>query len=365
MEQPTVARRIVGGIKAALGLFFALPFVLFLLPLWFFYRWNEVRSGRPEPEAPWASIRLPSFFFSFSAVSSPSSSESAGRGDEPEVLASVNPVFSCRSPTDSSNELDKAARPCLDHVPPSTGGVALVTGGAHHIGAAICQDLARLGYRVAVLYYRSKVPAEVLVETIQAQGGKAKPFYLDQSDPDQIARLLHDVERAWGIPDLLVNNASLFLPTPLGETTWETLGLLCQVNLQGPVWLAMRVGERMRHRASKTGQGGQIIQLCDIWGERPLAGYSVYSATKAGLIMATRALAREMAPFVRVNAIAPGAVLSKGSVGEDPNFQKMLSRTPLAHHAGPESIQQAVRYLLTAQFVTGEILHVDGGRRLD
>ncbi len=240
---------------------------------------------------------------------------------------------------------------------PPAGGIALVTGGGCHLGAIICRDLASLGYRVAVVYHRSVEQAEGVVAGIRAQGGIAQPFPLDISDPAQIDRLLHAVEEAWGVPHLLINNASLFLPTSLEETTWAALEYLYRVNLHGPVWLSMRVGERMKGGMEE----GQIIQICDIWGERPLAGHVAYSVSKAGLIMATRALARELAPSVRVNGIAPGAVLPKEG---EANFQRLLSRTPLARQAGPSAVLQAIRYLLTARFVTGDMLHVDGGRGL-
>ena len=368
MEKPTVARRVLNGMKVAFGFFLALPFLVILVPLWFVYRWREVRSGRPKPEAPWAGVQLP-VIFSVSNTTSPSSSiplsaSKPGRKEKEEEP---------RTPSATQQETrhtavcvpQQTSSPLPVPLPvPLSGNVALVTGGARYLGAAMCQDLACLGYRVAVVYYRSETQAKTLVAKIQAQGGEAKPFFLDQSDPTQITHLLNAVEKELGIPDLLINNASLFLPTPMVDLTWERLALLCRVNLQGPMWLAMRVGHALRDRASETGHGGQIIQMCDIWGERPLAGYSAYSVTKAGLIMATRALARELAPFVRVNGIAPGAILSKKGATEAANFQKMLAKTPLAQHAGPEAVLQAVRYLLTAPFVTGEILHVDGGRGL-
>ncbi|MEO5363175.1 MAG: SDR family oxidoreductase [Magnetococcus sp. DMHC-8] len=239
------------------------------------------------------------------------------------------------------------------------GEVALVTGGARRLGAAICRDLAALGYRVAVVYHRSAGEADGVVADILARGGIARAFSLDLREAGQVTRLLDGVEQVWDVPGLLINNAALFAPTPLGAATWDGLEQLLRVNLQGPLWLALGVAERMKGRMEGAGEGGQIIQMCDIWGERPLAGHVGYSVSKAGLIMATRALARELAPAVRVNGIAPGAILPQE--GEE-RFRVMLDRTPLARQAGPEAVLQAIRYLLTARFVTGEILHVDGGR---
>ena len=378
-EQSTVGSRIFGGMKLAIAIFIALPFVLFLLPLWFVHRWHEVRSGRPTPEVPWANRSLSSFF-SGSTPSSPASAErtdTKNKAEPPVGLAFPGQSYATsseREGTQAERENTEAEREHTQHInphiqtktqpPPPPRGIAVVTGGAQNLGAAICQDLASIGYQVAVVHHRSKAPAKALVTKIQEQGGVAKRFFLDQSDPDRITQLLNAVEKALGTPDLLINNASLFLPTHLEHSTWDDLERLCRVNLQGPMWLAMRMGERMKHRTSTSDHGGQIIQLCDIWGERPLAGYAAYSVTKAGLIMATRTLAREMAPCVRVNAIAPGAISPNENKEEDINFQKMLSRTPLARHSGPEAVLHAVRYLLTARFVTGEIVHVDGGRSL-
>ncbi|MBF0461414.1 MAG: SDR family NAD(P)-dependent oxidoreductase [Magnetococcales bacterium] len=362
MTQKSVGHRLWGGIRLAVGVFVGLPFIVVLLPLWYLHCWHERRVGRPAPEAPWAEIwpranpveaPMPRLAAADAHSGVPDHARLEARcaacGASPRTPPGALPLDPTRGmiPLDPQNDISSP--------------VALVTGGAHHLGATICRDLATLGYRVAVVYHRSATQAAAVVADIRAQGGQAQAFPVDQSDPVQISRLLDAVEQVWGIPDLLINNASLFVPTPMAEATWEGLEQLCRVNLQGPLWLAICVGERMKNRAQATGRGGQIIQMCDIWGERPLAGHTAYSVTKAGLIMATRSLARELAPSVRVNGIAPGAVLPKeGEV----NFQTMLARTPLAQQAGPDAVLHAIRYLLTARFVTGEMVHVDGGRGL-
>ena len=368
MTRPTLGRHIWNGIKLAIGITLAFPFLIFFLPFWYIYRWNEVREGRPAPVSLLSESRWVALFFKTARPPAPGFII-------PEEYAEVGEISRrpTRSPfsastqsnqTRESDNSDPSYSVQSDVSLPKSGDIALVTGGASPLGKAICQDLASLGYRVIITYYHSQAAAETLVTTLKSQGGEAQAFLLDQSDPLQITNLLQHIEKAWGVPDLLINNASLFLPTSLENSTWEGLEWLCRVNLQGPMWLAMRVGERMKSRASGRQSGGQIIQIGDIWGEQPLSGYAAYSVTKAGLMMATRALAREMAPVVRVNGIAPGAILPEKGQGPDANFQKMLNRTPLARHAGPEAMLQAIRYLLTAQFVTGEILHVDGGRRL-
>ncbi|MBF0162517.1 MAG: SDR family oxidoreductase [Magnetococcales bacterium] len=342
MTHQSVGKGLLRGFKMALGFLVVLPFIGLLLPLWYLYRWNECRSGRPMPVAPWAEVW-----------------PRADRASAPACVADrwQHPATETVLPHHGlpSSDLPSAL------AKPNAGGVAVVTGGARHLGAAICQDLATLGYRVAVLYHHSAPQAKALVADIQERGGIAHPFPLDQRDPAQCIQMLDAVQQRWGVPELLINNASLFVPTPLEESSWEGLEQLWRVNLQGPLWLALRAGERMRNRQDGVTPAGQIIQMCDIWGERPLAGYGGYSISKAGLIMATRVLARELAPQVRVNGIAPGAILAKS--GES-RFQTLLARTPLASAASPEAVLHGIRYLLTARFVTGEILHVDGGRSL-
>ncbi|MEO5348714.1 MAG: SDR family NAD(P)-dependent oxidoreductase [Magnetococcus sp. YQC-3] len=310
MNRKSAPGRVWAGMKLSVGFLFALPFLLLLLPVWSIYRWHERRSGRPLADLSWRALW-------------------------PRRAS----AYSCSLPSEAM---------------PMAAKVAVVTGGSSPLGGLICQELARLGYRVVVGYHRSAAQADALVEAIRGAGGVAQSFSFDQGEAEQIEQLLDGVERLWGVPDLLINNASLFAPTPLAEATWEGVERLLRVNLQGPFWLSICVGRRMGRQ-----RGGQIIQLCDIWGERPLAGHAAYSVSKAGLIMATRALAREMAPAVRVNGIAPGAI-----IGEGRGFQRLLARTPLAGEAGPEGVLQAIRYLLTARFVTGEVLHVDGGRGL-
>ncbi len=337
-EEPGGGRRLINGFKAGVGLVLALPFVIILLPLWYVHRWNEVRSGRPAPEAPWA-VLMPGY--------GKRSSIPGPVGRRPLAAHDPAPTF----------DADSAAVSLVDRPPP--GGVALVTGGGQRLGAAICRDLAALGYRVAVVYHQSAQAAEKLLADIRRQGGDGACFPVNLANPAEIIQLLNEVDRQLGPPELVINNAGRLLPTHLREGTWEGMEQLFKVNLQGPLWLSLRAAERM------AGGGGQIINICDIWGERPLRDHAAYSASKAGLIMATRSLARDLAPSVRVNAIAPGAVLPPEEGGrEDPGFRKILSRTPLTRHAGPAAVLQAVRYLLTARYVTGEVLHVDGGRHL-
>ncbi|MBF0321849.1 MAG: SDR family NAD(P)-dependent oxidoreductase, partial [Magnetococcales bacterium] len=240
------------------------------------------------------------------------------------------------------------------------GGVALVTGGGRRLGAVLCRELSRIGFAVAVVYHQSEPAARRLAKSLRDQGGRAEALSMDLTNPARIATLVHEVERSLGPLRLLVNNAGVFAPTQSEAGTWEAMDAVFKGNLQGPLWLSLKAAERMRRHG-----GGSIINLADVWGERPLAGHAAYCAAKAGVIMMTQVLARDLAPDkIRVNAIAPGGVLPPDSPDDAAPFQVMLQHTPLASHAHPEAILRAVRYLLDAPFVTGEILHVDGGRRL-
>ncbi len=321
--------RIWSGCKLAIAFVLGLPFIVFLLPMWYVYVWSGSREGRPDPVLPWRSMTR----------------------REPQSRVVEEPAR-----TETLREIPLA-------VAPSAGGVALVAGGGKRLGGAVSRDLAALGYRVGVLFHQDRAAAEDCVAAIRQAGGEAEALGVDLTDPGRMESCLDEAERRLGgVPEVVVNCAGLLLPTDPAQPDWEEMNAVLRVNLQGPMWFAMRVARRMR----VADRQGLIVQVCDIWGERPLVGHAAYSAAKAGLLMATQALAREVGPGVRVNAIAPGAILppegDSGPLAE--GFRKMLDRTPLAAHAGPEAVVHAVRYLLGARFVTGEVLHVDGGRRL-
>jgi pteridine reductase len=172
-----------------------------------------------------------------------------------------------------------------------------------------------------------------------------------------LPELATQATNAWGQLDLLINNASSFYPTPLGsisETQWDDL---LGTNLKAPLFLAQALAPALK------AQCGNIINIADIYAERPLPNYAVYSIAKAGLVMLTKALARELAPEVRVNAIAPGAILWPEGVG--PNYEAaLMKRIPLRRCGEPEDIARAVLYLAQAPYVTGQIMAVDGGRSI-
>ena len=163
----------------------------------------------------------------------------------------------------------------------------------------------------------------------------------------------------FGRLDALVNNASGFFPTPVGEATPAQWDALFATNARAPLFLAQAAAPHLARN------GGAIVNLTDLYGERPLAGHSIYCMAKAALMMATRSLALELGPQVRVNAVSPGAILWPEDGGDDAARQAMLQRTPLARTGTPEEVAEAVRWLLQdATYCTGQVIHLDGGRRL-
>jgi len=238
------------------------------------------------------------------------------------------------------------------------GKVALVTGAARRIGAAIARRLHADGANV-VLHYRGS-EAETASLEAELNGARAKSAAKVKADllaPVAPRMLVADSLQRFGRLDLLVNNASSFYATAVGAIEaghWEDL---IGSNLRAPLFLAQEAAPEL------TKNGGSIVNIADIHAERPLKGYLVYSVAKAGLVALTRALALELAPGVRVNAVAPGAI----AWPEDGQFapaerERIVAGTPLARLGSPEEIARAVHFLATASFVTGQVLAVDGGR---
>ena len=240
--------------------------------------------------------------------------------------------------------------------------VVLVTGGARRIGSIIARAIHEAGSRVVLHYNKSRTDADDLCEEFNA----ARPDscvvvqgdLLDAAAPPRIAE---EAARAFGRLDGLVNNASSFHPTPLGEIKLRDWEDLIGTNLRAPLFLAQAAAPHLR------AWQGSVVNIVDIHAERPLPDYLVYSVAKAGLAGLTRALALELAPDVRVNGIAPGAILwPEGGQHFSPKERvRITEQTPLERIGTPEDVAGAVKYLLfDAPFVTGEILAVDGGRRL-
>lgn len=238
--------------------------------------------------------------------------------------------------------------------------VALVTGSARRIGAAIARRLHAEGFDLALHYRGSTDEMQALARELET--ARADSVLTVQADLSEFDRLPEIVARSvgrFGRLDALVNNASAFHPTKMGETTPQQWDDLFASNARAPFFLAQAAAPHLK--ATR----GAIVNLVDIYAERPLRGHAVYCMAKAALLMATRSLALELAPEVRVNAIAPGAILWAENETSDAKQQAMLARTPLARTGTPEEIASAVHWLLReATYTTGQVLRLDGGRTL-
>ena len=240
------------------------------------------------------------------------------------------------------------------------GHTALVTGGARRVGAEIVKHLHAAGATVAIHYRNSQAAAQALASELNAQrANSAAVFAADLLQTDALPALIAAVIARCGGLHILVNNASSFYPTAFGELTSAQWTDLMGSNLKAPLFLAQAAAEDLRRAR------GVIINIVDIHGLRPLPGYIVYSTAKAALIHLTKALARELAPEVRVNGIAPGPVLWP-EVGVDEAQRQEIIRSTLLQRAGtPADVARAVCFFAAAApFVTGQILAVDGGRSL-
>jgi pteridine reductase len=236
---------------------------------------------------------------------------------------------------------------------------AIVTGAARRIGAAIASELHRLGMDVIVHYHHSAAAAHSLVQQLNTERpGSAHAMTADLTSTDACQVL---IEKACSVNkrlDVLVNNAAVFYPTPLTELNDATWNEFINVNLKAPLFLSCAAVPGLAQTS------GCIINIADIHAERPLKNYPLYSISKAGLTMLTRSLARELGPMIRVNAIAPGAILWPEDLGDETR-KKILARTALKRAGTVEDITRAVRYLVEdANYTTGEVLVIDGGRTL-
>ena len=238
--------------------------------------------------------------------------------------------------------------------------VALITGSARRIGAAIARHLHAAGYDLALHYRSSSAEIQVLAAELEStRGDSVLTLQADLSEFDRLPELVAKAVGHFGRLDALVNNASAFRPTIIGTTTPQQWDELFASNARAPFFLAQAAAPHLKV------SHGAIVNLVDIYAEKPLAGHTVYCMAKAALLMATQSLALELAPEVRVNAIAPGAILWPEQDHSDTAKQTMLGRTPLARTGTPEEIAEAVRWLLRdATYTTGQVIHLDGGRTL-
>jgi len=238
--------------------------------------------------------------------------------------------------------------------------VVLITGAGKRVGAAIAHTLHAAGYDLALHCRRSVAEAEALAAGLEQQRpASTLVLQAELADTEALPALVDVLLARFGRLDALVNNASAFYPTPVGTATLAQWNELFASNAQAPFFLAQAAAPALREAA------GAIVNLVDIYAERPLADHPVYCMAKAALAAMTRALALDLAPTVRVNGVAPGAVLWPGAGKSYDDQTALVARTPLKRSGAPEDVAGAVLWLLRdAPFVTGHILPVDGGRTL-
>jgi pteridine reductase len=244
-----------------------------------------------------------------------------------------------------------------------TNKTVLITGGAKRVGAAICRELHAHGANLMVHYNTSTIDARALQAELNLQ--RANSVALIQGDLLNIAiiaNLVHETVNQFGQLDVLINNASSYYSTEIGQITEENWHDLVGSNLKAPMFLAQAAASELRKNS------GCIVNITDMHIERPKKGYVVYSVAKAGLVTLTKSLAHELSPEVRVNAVAPGPVQWPEN---NPQFdeiyrQRVINQTLLKKIGNPQDIAKAVKFLVAdAPFITGHVLAVDGGRSLN
>jgi pteridine reductase len=243
---------------------------------------------------------------------------------------------------------------------PLAGRCVLITGGAKRLGAAIGRRLHAAGASLVVHYHQSRPAADALVAEFEAlRAGSALAVRADLHDVAHLPDLVQAALARFGRLDVLVNNASTFYPTPVGSITPQQFDDLIGTNLRAPLFLSQAATPALRESR------GLIINMVDIHGRRPLKAHPVYSSAKAGLIMLTKSLARELGPEIRVNGIAPGPVLWPERDLDAALKEEIVARTALKRSGSPDDIASAAHFFAAeAPYVTGQVIAVDGGRSL-
>ena len=238
--------------------------------------------------------------------------------------------------------------------------VVLITGAAHRIGATTATLLHQNGMNIVLHYRGSREQAQALQKELNDK--RENSVILIQADlhiTNGLSALIEESVKAWGRLDVLINNASSFYPTKIGKATEDQWDDLIGSNLKAPFFLSQAATPHLK----KT--NGCIINIVDIHAERPLKTFPIYSMAKAGLVMMTKSLACELGPEIRVNAVAPGAILWPENIDEVAK-QRIVSRTFLKRQGVPNDISKTILYLIKdADYVTGQIIAVDGGRSLN
>lgn len=240
--------------------------------------------------------------------------------------------------------------------------VALVTGAARRIGAEIATELHDKGFNVVLHYHTSKEEAETLCKRLNTKREHSAVIArANLEEVSQLSSLIEEAVNSWGRLDVLVNNASKFYRTEMGSITSASWEELMGANLRAPLLLSQAAAPHLAINQ------GCIVNIADIHGERPMRDYSVYCISKAGIIMLTKVMAKELGPKVRVNAVSPGEIIwpEGQNAIEDKMKKKIIGRTILQRHGDPSAIAKAVLFLVSsADYVTGHVLAVDGGRLL-
>jgi NAD(P)-dependent dehydrogenase (short-subunit alcohol dehydrogenase family) len=239
-----------------------------------------------------------------------------------------------------------------------TGKTALVTGAAKRIGRVIALELAKKGANILLHYHQSEKEAQQTSSEIKSLGVACLPVRANLSDSREILTMIKEIDKASKNIDILVNSASLFYKTPLETVSEADWNRLTDANLKGPFILSSEIGRRMTKKT-----GGKIVNIADWSGFRPYKDYSAYCTSKGGLITLTKALARDLAPNVQANAVAPGPVLMPPEMSELEK-EAIAKTTALGRWGKPEDVAHAVKFLIENDFVNGIVLVVDGGRSI-
>lgn len=242
---------------------------------------------------------------------------------------------------------------------PSLRPVALVTGGARRVGRAVVMRLASSGYDVAFTYLSSDRDAHAMKDELSQTGSRVEAIHADLTDPvSAVAAIGNRIEEKFGRLSVLVNNASLYEPSDLSSATLAQSRRFWAIHVESPMLLAQRFAPLLR------AANGHVINMLDLLAERPWPAYMAYCASKAGLWNLTLSLARELAPQVTVNGIAPGVVEWPAELPEA-DRQKYLRRVPLQRPGSPEEVARVIHFICTdAPYLTGQIIRLDGGRSI-
>jgi NAD(P)-dependent dehydrogenase (short-subunit alcohol dehydrogenase family) len=242
------------------------------------------------------------------------------------------------------------------------GKTAIITGSSGVLGSVIAEALASAGCNCICHYHHNKQKALRLVEQIQKQGAKAIAVQADLTNQSEIEKLFEKTD-AFGVSQILINSAGIFLRQSLGEVTFEEAQRVLNLNLTAAILTSKAFAKRIETKFGNTDSAmGKIINISDVGGIKPWAEYVVYCSSKAGLIGATKALAKELAPKILVNCIAPGIVVDWQEKLDETQRQRQLSFIPMGRIGSSKEITEAIIFMLKNDYITGQVLNVDGGR---